>query len=209
MLKKDEVIDLLNSGNYKKEYKECEKKEYKECEPINASKKAVYKFASDVARQCEDMSTKSRDLSDMFEIVSAFGGRVHTLSLSDYDWSEMSGSIFIQKKKDFDVIIPEYTGPIRDRFTLAHELGHYLLHSKAGEKENLWAARMGSGRLEWEANWFAAAFLIPTYKLKDNEERLKKYKRESEDLLEEISTIFRVSIEAAEFRWRTYCENTF
>jgi hypothetical protein len=40
--------------------------------------------------------------------------------------------------------------PDRDRFTLAHELGHLVLHS-----------RRDSAAAEWEANRFASAILMP------------------------------------------------
>lgn len=52
----------------------------------------------------------------------------------------------------------------RDRFTIAHELGHYLLHSEPGlartmkPKGALPAYRCS----EWQANSFAGALLIPT-----------------------------------------------
>jgi Zn-dependent peptidase ImmA (M78 family) len=56
---------------------------------------------------------------------------------------------------------------MRDRFTIAHELGHYVLHylyAKQVLKQNLTkviAQRYGSGREETEANLFAACFLMP------------------------------------------------
>ena len=52
----------------------------------------------------------------------------------------------------------------RDRFTIAHELGHYLLHNEPGlartlkPKGSLPAYRCS----EWQANSFAGALLIPT-----------------------------------------------
>jgi Zn-dependent peptidase ImmA (M78 family) len=52
----------------------------------------------------------------------------------------------------------------RDRFTIAHELGHYLLHNEPGlartmnPKGSLPAFKCS----EWQANSFAGALLIPT-----------------------------------------------
>lgn len=52
----------------------------------------------------------------------------------------------------------------RDRFTIAHELGHYLLHNEPGlartlkPRGSLQAFRCS----EWQANSFAGALLIPT-----------------------------------------------
>lgn len=53
----------------------------------------------------------------------------------------------------------------RDRFTIAHEMGHLVLHfmlnKGRAEHEGLAASRYGSGPVEYEANWFAASFLMP------------------------------------------------
>ena len=71
-----------------------------------------------------------------------------------------SGAIYVHGRGDFDIVLPQFTSPLRDRFTIGHELGHYFLHSRQGERP-LVAYRQGSGRLEWEANWFAAGLLMP------------------------------------------------
>lgn len=55
---------------------------------------------------------------------------------------------------------PLDTSPERDRFSIAHELGHYFLHFRM-TKQAMVAQRFGSTREEWEANWFAAGFLMP------------------------------------------------
>ena len=60
----------------------------------------------------------------------------------------------------FRIVLSPYPGEYRNRFTIAHELGHYFLHSKAGQQP-LYATRQAGSRPEWEANWFAAAFLMP------------------------------------------------
>jgi Zn-dependent peptidase ImmA (M78 family) len=67
---------------------------------------------------------------------------------------------------NFRILVSAFTGPERDRFTIAHELGHYVLHSDFGRKR-IRAARFGSDRVEWEANWFAAAFLMPETDFRD------------------------------------------
>jgi len=168
-------------------------KEYTECEPLYAPKNAIYIFASDLRKQIlEDFATRI----DMFDVIKEAGGRIHTLGLSDY--MHLDGSIFIHSKGNFDIILPEYTSPVRDIFTLAHEFGHYILHSVvAGQKSKLWANRYGSGRLEWEANWFAAAFLMP--------KSLLDYLSSQHQLTPEIlSNISGVSLDAAKIRIETY-----
>ena len=52
----------------------------------------------------------------------------------------------------------------RDRFTIAHELGHYLLHNEPGLARTLKPrGTFPTYRCsEWQANSFAGALLIPT-----------------------------------------------
>lgn len=56
-------------------------------------------------------------------------------------------------------------GSGRDRMTMAHELGHFLLH----EKKNISYARMEGGQIpvfmnpEWQADAFGGELLIPYY----------------------------------------------
>lgn len=61
-----------------------------------------------------------------------------------------------------------YNGSPRDRFTVAHEIGHLLLHNDI----NISFAR-GQEEIptyenpEWQANTFAAELLVPTHLIKD------------------------------------------
>lgn len=54
-------------------------------------------------------------------------------------------------------------GKGRDRFTLAHELGHLLLHQQPGMARSMKPARTVKiyQNSEWQANSFAGALLIP------------------------------------------------
>ena len=99
-------------------------------------------------------------------LISRMGGQVlvEDTLLTD---PEQTGSLLVDAPDHFRVIIPSHTSMERDRFTIAHELGHYVLHylwQRARDPnypERVIAFRQGSHRLEWEANWFAAAFLMP------------------------------------------------
>jgi len=121
----------------------------------NLSKDNIEHRAEEVARQVDFHPESNRPVLD---IVRAHGGRLHYQDLED--WAEQTGSIFVHAPFDFDIALPKYTSPRRDRFTIAHELGHYFLHASQGERP-LIAHRAGTGRKEWEANWFAAALLMP------------------------------------------------
>jgi Zn-dependent peptidase ImmA (M78 family) len=87
-----------------------------------------------------------------------------------------SGSIVARATGDFTVYLSRHTSSKRDRFTIAHELGHLLLHFQAIKKmspnaimratRNVDKNDPDQERAEWEANWFAAAFLMPAEEFK-------------------------------------------
>lgn len=126
--------------------------------PSNLPKARVEEYAERVAKKSgfgvgENPATLVRRLK----------GRIHYHDMDE--WLHEDGSIFMHGESDFDILLPHYTSPLRDRFTVAHELGHYFLHSDQGDQPIV-AFRKGSTRIEWEANWFAAALLMPRVEFK-------------------------------------------
>jgi hypothetical protein len=102
---------------------------------------------------------------DLREVVRKLGGTITHENL----WggaSTDSGSIEIKDGR-FEIRLAMATGPLRDRFTIAHELGHYVLHYLYRKQilkdpiTDLVAQRYGTSDVEREANQFAAAFLMP------------------------------------------------
>lgn len=83
----------------------------------------------------------------------------------------------------------------RQRFTIAHELGHYFMHKdKNVDYEDATFFRIdNSSSIEYAANEFAAKLLMP-------EERIRKVISDGEKSLENLSTIFDVSIAAIKYR---------
>lgn len=89
----------------------------------------------------------------------------------------------------------------RQRFTLAHEIGHYMLHKDMiGDgivDDALYRSRL-SDRLEAEANKFAADILMPWHIMKKKIEELSDLKDEA--LYEKLASIFEVSTTAIKIR---------
>lgn len=152
--------------------------------PSGASKKAVEAYASSVARSVGLTAGGS-----VSALTTALGGRIRYRELDELMVEH--GSIYVHGVSDFDIILPQFTSPRRDRFTIAHELGHYFVHSKQGEIPII-ATRSGSTRIEWEANWFAAALLMP------ETEFLTEWKATLD--LRIVASRFDVSEQAAEIR---------
>ena len=139
--------------------------------PLNFSRAQVSSLAESVRHQ---VGFNAGD--DLFKLVDKLGGHVTHVDF----WGAQggtSGSIEIKDGR-FEIRLPLDTGLMRDRFTIAHELGHYVLHylypiQKQGQTITwLTAERNGAGAVEMEANWFAAAFLMPEKEYKDEFDRL-------------------------------------
>ena len=107
---------------------------------------------------------------DLEPVVDRLGGN---LLVRPWNQPRVSGSIHVRGPSDFTIFLSPFTGPLRNRFTIAHELGHYFLHSLVGEKP-IEINREGNDRTEWEANWFADGFLMPEAKFKQKWEEFER-----------------------------------
>lgn len=95
----------------------------------------------------------------------------------------------------------------RINFTLAHELGHYLLHRsdypngiRCGEQDFVrWDSEYG--QIEHQANVFAATLLMP---LDDYRRQIDARARVDLDMISHCADRYRVSLIAAILRWLTY-----
>lgn len=102
-------------------------------------------------------------------VVDELGGRI---VLNDF-WDNLArtGSLEVTSLRDFDIFIPNHTTHERDRFTIAHELGHYILHylPNVGPQTDspFRIDRYGNSAIEREANLFASAFLMPERQFRD------------------------------------------
>jgi Zn-dependent peptidase ImmA (M78 family) len=159
------------------------------------SKPAVDNLAANIAKQ-----VNYQPGADLFPIVSHLGGRIMVSDLWNTSDST-SGSIRIETDGSFVIALAAHTGLERDRFTIAHEFGHYVLHflwprqqgKNVGAVE---AMRYGTGRVEWEANWFAAGFLMPA-------DTFRQSWSEMRGVLSLLASRFKVSTDAARIRAET------
>jgi len=162
-------------------------KNFKLPKPSNISKHEIHDLAG---KMSEMIGINPGDSLD--PIVKKFGGKI--LIQSSDKW--FSGdAIHVKGQGDFEIFLAEFTGPLRDRFTIAHELAHYVLHSKLGKICPMRVGRGDSNRVEWEANWFAAGFLMP-YKIFN-----KEYKNNRD--IHSLAAKFMVSPQAISIRIET------
>ena len=112
----------------------------------------------------------------------------------DYD---ISG--YIEKReKNWIIGVNKYHSKQRQRFTLAHEFAHYVLHShhiiSHQRHEDISLFRSNEfNTMDVEANNFAGELLIPT-------DKFKEYLRKGTTKIKDLSDIFNVSISAIRYK---------
>lgn len=101
---------------------------------------------------------------DPFKLAEAWGARVEPLEESAYDNDGLSGLAVI-KKGVHRIYFDSSEHSNRQRFTVAHELGHHVLeHTQDGEYHRDNIGNYSTGILDYreiEANQFAAELLMP------------------------------------------------
>ena len=122
---------------------------------------------------------------------------------------DLSGMIFMKDATTI-IVVNSLHHPNRQRFTLAHELGHFELHmTEIGtevhvDKKFLAFARDAKASMGWdpkeiEANRFASEILVPQHMLV-HELRGRSVDMEDEHLISELAGLFEVSRQMMTFR---------
>ena len=133
--------------------------------------------------------------------VSGLGATLIEEPLNNSD-----GKIIIGKKKTLIKVNSNIPYPSKKRFTIAHEVGHFLMHKDIeihSENSNTlnWfnntEKQLKKGIQEWEANDFASELLMPE-KIFKKEAMGKKF---SPELLKYLSERFNTSITSTVFRY--------
>ncbi|MCQ2106585.1 MAG: ImmA/IrrE family metallo-endopeptidase [Fibrobacter sp.] len=131
--------------------------------------------------------------TDFKTIVEMFGGKV-----SNNKDVFFGDTIDVLGKLDFTIKLHPLATTERQRFTLAHELGHYFLHSRQGEIP-LRAFRLGTSLAEREANYFAAELLMPEDMFKEDFAKLPQG-LDSDGQISKMAEMYHVSFLAASVR---------
>lgn len=106
--------------------------------------------------------------ADLKALLSKLGGR--TRVSESFSANE---ALTVNGVGDFIVHLPPMTSTRRDRFTIAHELGHYFLHYREPGLDGTEKFERGKRNpLETQANYFAAALLMPSARFRESYRRL-------------------------------------
>lgn len=168
-------------------------------------KRQIELRASQLATKYGIKSDGSIDVNDIAEKLG--------LQISEHDLgSNVSGVLYIDKGKGV-IGYNKLESEVRRRFTIAHEIGHFLLHRldneifvdhKAFKGSALFRddkSATGEVRQEREANAFAAALLMPKERVLEEIEKVNfDLADDQEDAIKKLADVFKVSTQAMTYR---------
>lgn len=139
-------------------------------------------------------------IENINNVVTALGGRVE----ETMDIDTMSDGSIRKQDDGFIIYISPFQSSERKKFTIAHELGHLFLHMGYKISSELWDKqknatyyRSGDSLMEYQANEFAAALLMPKEIYK---KIMDQYTIENKVETDKVADYFGVSVSAASNR---------
>ncbi len=101
----------------------------------------------------------------------------------------------------FEIRVNKYEMPERQRFTVAHEIAHYLLHREdigSGVVDSIMYRSSLTSRKETEANRLAADIVMPARVVGQELDRLGGQR--TDEAVEILASMFQVSVPAMKVR---------
>lgn len=140
-------------------------------------------------------------------IANRLGIKVYEESFNTYNGDKVSGAIVKYEDGSIEILVNENDTHERQRFTIAHELGHYFLHLKDAPKYERVDMHRATGYStnipqEVEANNFAAALLMDRNTVMKKFLIAKEFGLSSIDCITYLANQFSVSKQAMEYRIR-------
>ncbi|WP_415060881.1 ImmA/IrrE family metallo-endopeptidase [Flavobacterium sp.] len=128
------------------------------------------------------------------------------INLKEENLSDDVSGFFVMTDTDSNITYNKRNGKVRQRFTIAHEIGHYILHSKEQPifidktpsvmfRNN--SSSTGEDFKEREANAFAASLLMPKKLI---EQEIQHSPNDVDQAIEHLANKFKVSQQAMSFR---------
>jgi Zn-dependent peptidase ImmA (M78 family) len=137
------------------------------------------------------------------DVAKALGAEVQFEPADD----DLSGFLYRDRKRTVIGVNADHHAN-RQNFTIAHELGHILLHDfhdvHVDRKFKVWlrseASSKGTDTEEKEANLFAAEFLMPARLLAKDVEQIGSIDLSDEAAIQDLAERYGVSTQAMTFR---------
>jgi len=125
------------------------------------------------------------------------------VTVVEHDFSDDMSGVFVREGDSLFIGVNENHPPTRKRFTIAHEIGHFLLHAEdvihhdnfdlESPSVVLYRSEGINSSAEVEANAFAAELLMP-------EQMIDECIEEGKTSIEGLAKAFNVSIDAMRYR---------
>lgn len=157
----------------------------------------------EISKKVSDLLDKyqiDKPVVNVFEIAEDEGINLKFVKMPEA-LKDVAGFFDAESKSIF---INNEDSPNRQVFTVAHELGHYILGHNTGQYGVLYRRQILSIEqvpAEKEANYFAANLLVPKQMLKDIMEKYNLTKKDDEIL----ASLFGVSREMMGYRIKNCC----
>lgn len=173
------------------------KMEKKIAELSNDEKLIIERQADVLLKALGYISDESRKNIDVVKSAKSMGFTVGTVKLS----KEEQGFIVVDNEKRAKAIgLNELNDGDTNRWVLAHEIGHFLLHSEKGKALYWRENKTGKSEIEQQADWFATCFLMPKGIFKTQYEKLKKNNYADNLIISALALAFRVPFRSVERR---------
>ncbi|RDU63551.1 ImmA/IrrE family metallo-endopeptidase [Helicobacter sp. MIT 14-3879] len=157
---------------------------------LDLEQKSIYEIYKEA--QQNNLSIKPFDIFSYVKTINEIR------LIDEYLEDDISG--IIEKFSNYyQITLSKYHSQLRRRFTLAHELGHFILHkkylkdNKKIEDNILFRKQSNTNHIELEANEFAAALLMPKLEF-------EKEIKDGNNTIEKLSSRFQVSYAAVKYR---------
>lgn len=159
----------------------------------NENNKEVPVTIDDIYRIAKEKKLQTEPL-DVVEVVK----KIYNIKLyyNDLD-RDISGFIERISPCEWAIHINKWENRLRQRFTIAHELAHFILHQKilqsGSHYDNILYRDENTSAIEREANSFASRLLMPKNKF-------AQYIDEGINTIEKLSDKFELSTSAVRYR---------
>lgn len=173
------------------------------------------KEIAQLVRVSENNNEYSINLTEIIgKIKEVYGHNIELRSVDEDDIDELlrfsgnSGEVSMRGEKDFSIVVNPYDSMLRQRFTIAHEIGHILLgHLGENGEDSILEPTISSlnrsekgnqyDKRETQSNSFAAKLLMPENLVREVFEGIENI---SMELIEEKAKKFNVSKSALMIR---------
>lgn len=165
----------------------------------------IAQIDEEITRTYERTGLKRYPDTPLTEIVKKCGLKVFKYDFGP-DSRQVMGAIDFRGKKPV-IYLNRYNHPNNQKFTLAHELGHYLLGHQSGNvqfridfESDIYPKSPEIRQQELEANYFAGAILMPKDLITAKLGRSDMDEPVQDKDIEKLATYFRVSESAVRTR---------